>query len=77
MSSLGVAIPLMVCVLIAILWFLKWIEEDKAHLESAHPERDHQWINKLRKQPFNLNQLMQTGHVVRCTPRPQEKIDCE
>ncbi len=33
---------LMVCVLIAILSFLKWIEEDQPHLESAHPERNQQ-----------------------------------
>jgi BCCT family betaine/carnitine transporter len=38
-SSLGVAIPLMVCVLIAILSFLKWIAQDKPHLEEgALPE---------------------------------------
>ena len=34
-SSLGVAIPLMVCVLIAILSFLKWIKEDEPHLEKG------------------------------------------
>jgi choline-glycine betaine transporter len=34
-SSLGVAIPLMVCVLISILSFLKWIKEDKPHLEKS------------------------------------------
>jgi BCCT family betaine/carnitine transporter len=34
-SSLGVAIPLMVCVLISILSFLKWIKEDKPHLEKG------------------------------------------
>jgi BCCT family betaine/carnitine transporter len=34
-SSLGVAIPLMVCVMIAILSFLKWIREDKPHLEKG------------------------------------------
>ena len=34
-SSLGVAIPLMVCVLISILSFLKWIREDKPHLEKG------------------------------------------
>jgi len=38
-SSLGVAIPLMVCVLISTLSFLKWIREDKPHLEKgALPE---------------------------------------
>lgn len=35
-SSLGVAIPLMVCVLIAILSFLKWLKEDKPHLETGN-----------------------------------------
>jgi len=34
-SSLGVAIPLMVCVLIAILSFLKCIKPDKPHLEKG------------------------------------------
>jgi len=34
-SSLGVAIPLMVCVLIAILSFLKSIGQDKPHLEKG------------------------------------------
>ncbi len=33
---------LMVCVLIAILSFLKWIEEDKPYLKSAYPERSQQ-----------------------------------
>jgi BCCT family betaine/carnitine transporter len=37
-SSLGVAIPLMVCVLISILSFLKWIREDEPHLESSQLE---------------------------------------
>jgi hypothetical protein len=41
------------------------------------PERNHQSIIKLRKQPFNRSEFMQTGHIVHCTPRPQEKIDCE
>jgi choline-glycine betaine transporter len=41
-SSLGVAIPLMVCVLISILSFLKWIKEDEPHLESSQLERNHQ-----------------------------------
>jgi BCCT family betaine/carnitine transporter len=34
-SSLGVAIPLMACVLVSILSFLKWIKEDKPHLEKG------------------------------------------
>ena len=36
-SSLGVAIPLMACVLIAIFPFLKWIAEDEPHLETGTP----------------------------------------
>jgi choline-glycine betaine transporter len=34
-SSLGVAIPLMVCVLISIVSFLKWLREDEPHLEKG------------------------------------------
>ncbi len=38
-SSLTVAIPIMICVFISILSFLKWIKEDEPHLEkSTRPE---------------------------------------
>jgi choline-glycine betaine transporter len=34
-SSLAVALPLMVCIFIAVLSFLKWIREDKPHLQKG------------------------------------------
>ena len=38
-SSLIVAMPLMVCVIIAVASFLKWIGEDKPHLQGeARPQ---------------------------------------
>jgi BCCT family betaine/carnitine transporter len=40
-SSLAVALPLMACIFIAVLSFLKWIREDKPHLEKgSHPEEE-------------------------------------
>jgi choline-glycine betaine transporter len=51
-SFLVFSFPLVVCVLIAILSFLKWIEEDKPDLESADPERDSSWITNLCRPIF-------------------------
>ena len=34
-SSLAVAIPLMACIFVAVLSFLKWIKQDEPHLEKS------------------------------------------
>ncbi|MEE9218311.1 MAG: BCCT family transporter, partial [Acidobacteriota bacterium] len=39
-SSLVVAIPLMICISIAVLSLLKWLKEDKPHLEKSTLSED-------------------------------------
>jgi choline-glycine betaine transporter len=39
-SSLLVAIPLMLCIVIAVLSFLKWLREDKPHLAEGTLKED-------------------------------------